>query len=79
MHICFDEVFAFLSVFPLMGYFVLRGRHLWHRIFRHKVEPVVDGCCPPGHKHPRPHHLHYVLMVAVVVALVVAGAYLETR
>lgn len=50
-HFCMDEVIAFMAAIPFVGYFLLRGRHMWHRIW-HKGPPKVDGCCPPGHEHP---------------------------
>ena len=51
MHLCMDEVVAALAVVPFLGYAVMRGRHLWHRVW-HRGLPRDDGCCPPGHDHP---------------------------
>jgi hypothetical protein len=39
-----DEVMAFLMALPFIGYAVLRGRHLWHKLW-HKGPPKDDGCC----------------------------------
>lgn len=50
MHICQDEIIAFFASLPFLGYFLMRGKHLWHRIW-HRGTPKADGCCPPGHKH----------------------------
>lgn len=52
MHFCSDELYAIMALFPFLGYFLFRGRHLWHHLRGHQVTPKEDGCCPPGHEHP---------------------------
>lgn len=53
MHFCQDELIAIqaaLTSAPVIGYLVVRGRHLWHWLW-HRGSPKADGCCPPGHDH----------------------------
>ena len=59
-HICMDEVFAFMALFPFIGYFFAKLHVWWHEKFNHKChkESCEDNCVehiesivfpPPGY------------------------------
>lgn len=50
MHFCQDEAAAIAASIPFLGYFIIKARHLWHRIWHRNEVPAKDGCCD-GHEH----------------------------